>query len=490
MDSVDILFHFHGTTSSSLIGTRVKGLGDINNDGFDDIAVNSQAPIGTYIFYGGSQPDSTPNHFLRGSIDRGRSVDFTNDSIPDLVTLLSSENKIFFYKVYADSLESLPSDSIAPDSGTFGFGSSVTPGLVSNDNIGDLLISDKNNPGGGKLYYYENPFTTDKTSDWTFEISDNSHSLFSVAMVDFNGDSYEDAVVALKAHLDSVSYVYLFYGPQFSDSPNVVLTAPPGFESLDQERFGDAVFNIGDVNGDNWEDLAIIFHSRVLIYLCGPGADSLYDFYLLGGAKSMSSAGDVNGDGTNDIIAGDGRTLHGAVDIYLGGRNFDIYSDKSIVRSDLPPLFLNRIGFDVSSAGDFNNDGYDDILFSCQNFFGGDPGDVFVVSGSPNITTDIKDEAEVVLPDQYELFQNYPNPFNSSTTISFHIPRRGPVTVNLFNVNGQLVATLIDKDLSAGHHSVSWKGYDNDGNSATSGVYICRLKAGHIELSRKLILIK
>ncbi len=340
MDSVDILFHFHGTTDSSLIGTRVKALGDINNDGFDDIAFNSRSPIGAYIFYGSNSPDSTPDLFIRGGVSGDKMLDFTGDNIADLVTVWASQEKVFLYRGYNDSLEGVASDSIAPDSGTFLFGSSAASGLVSDDNIADLLVRDINNPGGGKLYYYENPFTTDKASDWTFEISDLSHSIFSIAMVDFNGDSYQDAIIALKADMDTISYVYIFLGPQFSDSPNVVLTAPPGFESLDQERFGDAVFNIGDVNGDNWEDLAIIFHSRVLIYLCGPGADSLYDFYLLGGAKSMSSAGDVNGDGANDIIAGDGRTLHGAVDIYLGGRNFDIYSDKSIVRSDLPPLVL------------------------------------------------------------------------------------------------------------------------------------------------------
>ena len=54
LDSVTILFHFHGTTDSSLIGSRVKGIGDVNNDGFDDIAFNSNFPSGAYIFYGTS----------------------------------------------------------------------------------------------------------------------------------------------------------------------------------------------------------------------------------------------------------------------------------------------------------------------------------------------------------------------------------------------------------------------------------------------------
>ncbi len=94
------------------------------------------------------------------------------------------------------------------------------------------------------------------------------------------------------------------------------------------------------------------------------------------------------------------------------------------------------------------------------------------------------------LPESFELSQNYPNPFNPSTTISYSLPRRSDVTIEIFNLLGQRVRTLVDESQSSGPHKVEWDGRDAEGKTVSSGVYLYRLKAEGGVLSRKMILLK
>ena len=89
------------------------------------------------------------------------------------------------------------------------------------------------------------------------------------------------------------------------------------------------------------------------------------------------------------------------------------------------------------------------------------------------------------VPDEYSLIQNYPNPFNPSTTISFSVPTNGHVTINVFDINGRLVSTLLDDTMSSGYHNVTW-----DAADMSAGLYIYTLQAKGISLSNKMILMK
>ena len=88
-------------------------------------------------------------------------------------------------------------------------------------------------------------------------------------------------------------------------------------------------------------------------------------------------------------------------------------------------------------------------------------------------------------PVTFALQQNYPNPFNPATTFEFSIPSSGMVTLEIYNILGQRVATLISEDLSVGSHSHYW-----DAQGLSSGVYIYRLQAGGLAVSRKMLLLK
>ena len=99
---------------------------------------------------------------------------------------------------------------------------------------------------------------------------------------------------------------------------------------------------------------------------------------------------------------------------------------------------------------------------------------------------------KTILPRAFALAQNVPNPFNPSTTISYNVPEGSTVRVRLeiFNLRGQLVRTLVDELREAGAYSVVWDGKDRTGRDVSSGVYFYRLRAGDFIQTRKMVLLK
>jgi len=99
--------------------------------------------------------------------------------------------------------------------------------------------------------------------------------------------------------------------------------------------------------------------------------------------------------------------------------------------------------------------------------------------------TPVSSEDERLVAEEVSLDQNYPNPFNPTTSISFSLPQQSHVTIEIFDVTGRLVETVVDEQKSAGSHSITW---DASGNA--SGVYLYRLRAGNTTESRSMILMK
>lgn len=99
-------------------------------------------------------------------------------------------------------------------------------------------------------------------------------------------------------------------------------------------------------------------------------------------------------------------------------------------------------------------------------------------------TLGVKDMPEGV-PVAYSLRQNYPNPFNPSTSISFGVPGRTHVFLRIYNLLGQLIATLVDDDRSPGVYSVTW-----DAGNMPSGMYFYRLEAGKFMETKKMVLVR
>ncbi len=88
------------------------------------------------------------------------------------------------------------------------------------------------------------------------------------------------------------------------------------------------------------------------------------------------------------------------------------------------------------------------------------------------------------------LYQNRPNPFNPFTTIRYYLPENGKVTLKVYDILGQKVASLVDGKKEKGFHFAQWTGRDEQGNPAASGVYLYRLTVGKETLSQKMILLR
>lgn len=138
--------------------------------------------------------------------------------------------------------------------------------------------------------------------------------------------------------------------------------------------------------------------------------------------------------------------------IRLYDRHLDIYYDLKA---------LSQMSFDPATAANL------ELLIEPQPVYGGEP----------------TQNAE--LPDRFALEQNYPNPFNPTTTISFSLPEATGARLEVYNILGQRVASLVNQAMPAGYHNISF-----DARALSSGMYIYRLEAGQKVLTRKMMLLK
>ena len=102
-----------------------------------------------------------------------------------------------------------------------------------------------------------------------------------------------------------------------------------------------------------------------------------------------------------------------------------------------------------------------------------------------DIATSVENHEPQTVPETFSLEQNYPNPFNPSTNISFSILEDGRVSLKIYNLLGQAVATLIDKEMTAGAYEVVF-----DAQALPSGIYLYRMQAAEFSQVRRLTLVK
>jgi hypothetical protein len=213
----------------------------------------------------------------------------------------------------------------------------------------------------------------------------------------------------------------------------------------------------------------------------------------------------VQGDDRQEIIsyqAQFGRWFVGA------------FTDTSFYQVDGPDTLGSWInGFGIGAGlyfpltGDFNNDGYWDVM-AYQPEFGRwfvarNTGSSFVRVNGPYTGSSWIDCLGIANPDyipkvvyhdslqqqllpvDYQLAQNYPNPFNSSTTITYSLPQAEHVSLIVYNILGEQVTVLVDEDQSAGEHSVTW-----NASGFASGVYLYRLATPNFSSSHKMSMLK
>ena len=323
-----------GEATNSSFGNSVSTAGDVNGDGYSDIIVgailNDAGGSNTgraYIYYGGA------------SMNNAADVTMTGEAT----------NNYFGCSVF-------------------------TAGDVNGDGYSDVIVGAYGySSSTGRAYIYYGGASMNSSVDVTMtgEAIDNYFGRSVSTAGDVNGDGYSDVIVGADGYSSITGRAYIYYGGALMDDvADVTMTG----ESVNND-FGCSVSTAGDVNGDGYSDVIIgawgysSATGRAYIYYGSVLMNNVADVTMTGEASlnyfsvAVSTAGDVNGDGYSDVIAGAysndaGGTNAGRAYIFYGGASMDNLADV-IMTGEATNTFF---GYSVSTAGDVNGDGYSDVI--------------------------------------------------------------------------------------------------------------------------------
>jgi len=404
--------HANGMNYSSTVQLAYNGIefgadvavGDVNGDGYADLiagtpllSVNQISHCGAvFIFHGGADLiDNTPDYFLESDQDNvhfGSSVsgvgDFNGDGFGDIVIAAEWFDRGNLKSGMAFLYYGPPGGLLWPFPLQLGggvpekiFAQSVAgAGDVNGDGFSDVIIGASDGVGAGKAYIYYGDALLNFPPKTLITVSSNNSFGDTVAGAgDVNGDGFDDVIIGDHNYFYTTNRrgrVFVFHG-----SSKGVATQPATVieENNGGNYFGISIAGIGDVNGDGYSDIAICplrysngedTEGAIFVYNgSGQGIPSTYSCLLesnQAGAflSSVSGAGDVNGDGFDDVLAGafgysQGQPQEGAGFLYFGSINGLANSTPIIVEGNE----ANQLyGWRTSGAGDVNGDGFDDIL--------------------------------------------------------------------------------------------------------------------------------
>ncbi|MBI5867678.1 MAG: VCBS repeat-containing protein, partial [candidate division Zixibacteria bacterium] len=201
--TLPILWHAQGATENTWFGMNAAGVGDVNHDGFDDIAVVSKG--GTFVYYGGTTPDTVSDLHLPGLFGSITQLgDINGDGYPDIAG--GNGTEILIFHGNATSLDTIPSDSLVPDVKGSGFGGSFGIGLAAadfdHDSLMDFVVVD-GNPGlpgsmGGRILFYSGADGYGNHVRWAIPGATDHDRFTRCTVIDLDGDSLPELVVTVQ----------------------------------------------------------------------------------------------------------------------------------------------------------------------------------------------------------------------------------------------------------------------------------------------------
>ncbi|MBN2000187.1 FG-GAP repeat protein [candidate division KSB1 bacterium] len=504
-----IFYHSKRGQEEGSYGYRVAGIGDINMDGFDDVAVSIpfKGNGEVLIYFGGKEMDDDPDLILTGehegdafgsTLACGR--DINGDGGGDfLIAALQYPNRQEYGRVYVyfggALLDTIPDVKYTGENFKDMLGFSITTANFNNDQYGDFLFtasvfSLQNLRVAGKAYLYLGNRRLVDEPIWTNR-GDESKMYLGVtsAIGDWNGDGLGDVFIGSVPHDDdnnTFTYTEIFINSGELDTIPEYKIIDPLVGDITRQ-----VLYVKDLNLDGFDD-CIVYQSPICnIFYGSTQPDTIPDAFIeiwpLAAFNRLADAGDVNGDGYPDILAGHWHWVFqsGSVGLFLGGRHINPRVDWT----------AGGAGYWLDGAGDVNGDGYDDIIVSYM-YWASYPktGKVWILAGRPDLEdlTEVKEKTENIVPENPALLQNYPNPFNSQTNICYRIANKFSkhITLTIYDMTGKEVIELVDTIQPQGEYRIQWNGFDKQNRQVGSGVYLCRLDVGGAQLFKKLIFIK
>ena len=319
-----------GGSVGDYFGVDAAGLGDINRDGYDDVIVGAEGVNNhtgnAYVYFGDDTLSSAAALVLSGENENdyfGKSVssagDVNGDGYPDIIVAAKEyANKtgrvyIFYGGAEPDAVPDIVFDGEVIN---IEFGIDVAAaGDINHDGYDDIIIGADNAEGyTGRAYIYFGGSAMDSEPDLVLD-GEDSGDLFGFCVTgagDLNLDGYDDFAVGAYKHNSDRGRVYVYYGGANPD--NTADLVIDGLHAYD--NFGRTLAGVGDVNQDGFSDLFVgayvynHFTGQAYVYHGAPTMDAVADDILTGEAtyayfgSAVSGAGDVNDDGTNDLIVG------------------------------------------------------------------------------------------------------------------------------------------------------------------------------------------
>lgn len=420
----------NGEKAGAWMGYSVASAGDVNGDGYSDIIVGEHEFTGSInegaalVFQGSaSGVDAAAICNIRSGqadSDLGWSVrsagDVNGDGFSDIIVGAPffdnpqiNEGAAFIYHGSASGVNYVSSATLTANQNGSQMGYSVSSaGDVNGDGYDDVIVgapyfdNGETNEGAAFIYYGSasgislNGFVTLEGNQAEANMG------FSVSGAgDVNGDGYADVVVGAPLYDDAqanTGRVFIFHGSPGGLNPQAVLNL--SFNQLGC-RFGHAAASGGDVNGDGFSDIVVGApgygngqngEGAAFVYY-GSGSGILNNALILESNKggsflggSVSGAGDINGDGYSDVIAGahfynDGEVLEGAAFVYYGSQSGINVQTGEILQINEAQAAL---GTSVSCAGDVNGDGFSDVIVGADHYIANQKmqGGAFVFHGS------------------------------------------------------------------------------------------------------------
>jgi hypothetical protein len=168
----------------------------------------------------------------------------------------------------------------------------------------------------------------------------------------------------------------------------------------------------------------------------------------------------------------------------LGPHLFQLAPDLSSIIREIGPEYLDRVNIDYPIAVV----GLPERLVILEEM--DDDSGILTFAFDPPPGKRAGGSEEAIIPDQLSLSQNYPNPFNPATTIGFGLPVASPVRLEVFDILGRSVQTLVDGRLDAGFHEIVWDSRNRSGSEVATGIYFYRLRTSQGTIVKRMLLLK
>jgi hypothetical protein len=467
-------------------GGNIKGNGDINGDGFNDIVLVG-APIGAsqyqrdvYIYLGGlsinNQPDfiitdpAYPGPYYSFGTTATYSNDINGDGYCDLViTQLEDGEDVYWGRVLA--FYGGPAFDVIPDiiwnGNDYGlipyglqFGYNLdTSGDFNGDGYNDLVISSKH----GTLFYsgrvsifYGGP-DIDTICDWSFQGEYGDGFGISLAVGDINGDGYSDlaAFSSYQFETDTTTIQLFLGGIVFDTTPDYAYEVVMGYYII-------PMLMDRDMNGDTYDDLLYHLGSAVFVLW---GSTTLGNYFVglhNTPATNLRSIYYADFDGTTYLCYGIPQLENFM--FYRWDPQQGCILDYNI-NENYNPNASNQVSYFL---GDINGDGHSEILLSNRT---NNPILFKVFSNEYDSALDENFISKPVMRPEV-----YPNPFTLNTTVTYELRKPCKTEISVYNIKGQFVTMLEDSHMGAGKHSTIWNGKEIAGNDVPSGVYLIQIK--------------